>query len=191
MAGQKYTYLLNLCGPLLSTCGNTTGAAACQSYSTSKGIVSNSLGLPAKSLTFSNGQLSITNLNGTAGCKSARQSTINFVCDPTVSGLQGPEFNYEVNCVYLFTWRTSLVCASPPQLPCVYDNQTQRLFTDFTPLRNSDFNWQFTDPATNLTFDLNVCQNLLPDRVCRPSPPRGCIASFHARLAVRSPPAPV
>ena len=165
--GVRYNYTLNLCGPMVGACGTATGAAGCQSYKSGNTIVSKVLGYPAKALTYNAGQLMQINTNGTVGCgKTPRQFTINFVCDPTATGLQGPEFNSEITCIYLFTWRTSLVCESPPALPCVYDNQSLHIFTDFSPLRNTNFNWGFTDPATNLTFDLNVCQNLLPDRVC-------------------------
>ncbi len=160
-------YTLNLCGPLVGNCGNTSGASGCQTYLSRGKVVNNVIGYPATSLTLVDGQLSSYNTGGTkCGSGTNRWYSIEFVCDPTTTGSQGPVYVSGSLCSYVFNWRTSLVCHTPPPLPCSYDNQTSGVFIDFSPLRNQNFNWQFTDPATGLSFELNVCQNLVADQVC-------------------------
>jgi hypothetical protein len=160
----KYTYSLNLCGPLVTPCTTNATSAACQSAQSTNV----SLGLPSSALTLSDGQVSVQYKGGQycSSSKANRTTTISFVCDPTQTGKQGPLFALErPSCSYFFNWRTSLVCSKSVQTTCVIDIPSANIYYDLTPMRLTSANWIVTDPATGLKFELSMCQSLLPDNV--------------------------
>jgi hypothetical protein len=170
--GKVYTYKLNICGPLVGGCGNATNASGCQIFSNAIGQTNYAvIGTPSTTLSLNNGVVSSVNSGGSL-CnllfsQKARSFTYNFICDPTTNGQQGPDFVGELPiCSYNFNWRTNLVCSAPPPVSCAYEDRSRNIFIDMSPLRNSDFNWEYTDPATGSTYVINVCQPLIPDSVC-------------------------
>jgi hypothetical protein len=68
-------------------------------------------------------------------------------------------------CSSIFRWRTNAVCSKSVEVDCVVDVSSRNLLVDLTALRRTSTNWQITDPLTASTFQLNICQNLLPNQV--------------------------
>jgi hypothetical protein len=155
---------INLCGPLVSyECGNNTNVSACL-----EGFLSNtSIGAPSSQLTLEDSQVSLLYESGDK-CPyllgSHYQSIINFVCDATTDGSQGPEYSSKSLCSYFFRWRTRLVCDQPTQVPCIVDSAANGIYADLSSLRRSS-NWVVEDPNTGNTYEINVCQSLVQDSV--------------------------
>ena len=169
---RGYKYSINVCEPLSAGCGKDKTAAGCQ---TTKGGLALSTGQGPSPLLIDNGQLKVSYVDGTPGCraKKPRTTEIIFLCDPDVE-VGAPVFQDErETCHYVFVWETALACPAQDEgISCEAINfQTDEDF-DLSPLVHNKKNWIALDnrpDAKEKEFQLNVCRNLVRgSHSCRP-----------------------
>ncbi|KAH9498514.1 Cation-independent mannose-6-phosphate receptor [Bulinus truncatus] len=154
-----YKFLINLCGPLVSGSDQCRPAAACQTGPTLQAPVP--IGLPNKKLKYTSGQMTLTYSDGKDSChqKYERTTIINFVCDHSASGLDGPRYLEEKSdCTYVFEWPTSAVCPPHQVVDCIVQNGDD--VYDLSRLSLSSSNYEKTDNNTQL-FLINICRSLV------------------------------
>lgn len=98
--------------------------------------------------------------------KFQNRARIIFLCDSVV-GLGEPillEHNDE--CVFLFEWRTNVVCPAKPEVPksftsCNYTDNSRGIHFDLLPLQKTGTNAYYeVFDGKNMSFKLNICSSL-------------------------------
>ncbi|XP_013094789.2 cation-independent mannose-6-phosphate receptor-like [Biomphalaria glabrata] len=167
--GAGYKFLVNLCGPLVSTLDNCGSAGACQTSLTLPAPVQ--IGLPNNKPRYQTGQISLVYSDGKGNChgKYNRSTIINFVCDHAVTGLDGPRYLEEKSdCTYMFEWTTKAVCPPHQVVDCTLQKGDD--VYDLSRLSQSGSNYERTDsdPTSKQLFLINICRSLVhkKDQIC-------------------------
>lgn len=181
-----YTYYLGVCGATKAEACQGQNVSACQvkvQGSTTKSWVAGRG--TNQILRYSDGDLTLTYPEGDS-CSSGfqRMTVINFVCDKMAvnDGKGIPEFSDEVDCTYLFTWKTKYACEKE-ELHCrVVDKKKQY---NLSPLiRYSDsgtesvLNWETVDSSSETErkhIFINVCHNVLQEGGAKGCPEEAAI----------------
>lgn len=169
--GDAYTYLLNLCMPIVSDLCATPGQGACQVQVGADGSAAGAKGLgvpsaPVLSTTESGVPTIVVEYVGGATChrttdnRHARSTYLNLYCDQA-HGIGEPTFLAENDCAYNFEWYTSAACplsnTTVVGTDCsVRDAATGRLF-NFTSLAlpTSDY---IVDGGSGFQYAINICR---------------------------------
>nr|XP_045597766.1 LOW QUALITY PROTEIN: cation-independent mannose-6-phosphate receptor-like [Procambarus clarkii] len=160
-----HNYLINLCGPLLSSCKGENTSGICQV----KGNEQNSAGQATSDVTFNDGTLMMNFLNGTGGCNSdeTRSTQIIFLCDQNESGRDGPHFLHEDNsCKYHFLWRTKHACPPFRVVDCSVFTDDGKVY-DLNALSSPNINEEYFLPDGSKKFVLNVCRSVVHSKSSR------------------------
>ncbi|XP_064475457.1 cation-independent mannose-6-phosphate receptor-like [Ornithodoros turicata] len=172
----EYTYLINICRPLVAGKGTCEGAASCQTKPSVEDFNVNT-GQSSSAVTYRNGQISLYYGDGKGPCHGLynRSTMIQFVCDHLTDGrATGPTFVAEdSNCTYLFEWRTSFACPKIAESECSV-NLNDTHMVDLSPLSNPKENYEIrTSSGTRVV--LNVCRSVIykPESAC-PSTAGAC-----------------
>ncbi|CAN7984751.1 unnamed protein product [Ixodes pacificus] len=165
----NFTYLINVCRPLVTDLESCKGAAMCQTKPTDANFGMHA-GLPSSAVTYKNGLITLTYSEGYGGCKGInnRSTVITFVCDHSASGRQGPAFLSESEeCTYAFEWRTSLACPPIVESECSVQLDKDGGMVDLSPLSNPRENYILSGPDGS-KYVLNVCRSVVysPGATC-------------------------
>ncbi|EEC20270.1 mannose-6-phosphate/insulin receptor type II, putative [Ixodes scapularis] len=165
----NFTYLINVCRPLVTDLESCKGAAMCQTKPTDANFGMHA-GLPSSAVTYKNGLITLTYSEGYGGCKGInnRSTVITFVCDHSASGRQGPAFVSESEeCTYAFEWRTSLACPPIVESECSVQLDNDGGMVDLSPLSNPRENYIVSGPDGS-KYVLNVCRSVVysPGATC-------------------------
>ncbi|KAG0412944.1 hypothetical protein HPB47_009913, partial [Ixodes persulcatus] len=158
----NFTYLINVCRPLVTDLESCKGAAMCQTKPTDANFGMHA-GLPSSAVTYKNGLITLTYSEGYGGCKGInnRSTVITFVCDHSASGRQGPAFVSESEeCTYAFEWRTSLACPPIVESECSVQLDNDGGMVDLSPLSNPRENYIVSGPDRS-KYVLNVCRSVV------------------------------
>ncbi|XP_077977392.1 cation-independent mannose-6-phosphate receptor-like [Glandiceps talaboti] len=181
---DKYTYLINVCGPLVGgtgECSGTQGVGSCQTQD--DGSVVNA-GMSNQNLRFEDGLLV---LNYTTGKKChndkyERATLFQFTCDHSATGSGSITFLRETDdCTYTFMWHTIYACPPYDDVECSYRDENGKQY-DLTPLAKLSENYMViptTSPShTKEIYYINVCRSLLqkPGLAC-PYNSASCLVS--------------
>lgn len=171
MVSGDYTYTLQLCAAAKS-CGTSDAAAAgCQKL-TSGSAAATSIGAFPGELSVFEDTLTMV-YSGGEPCGPGgkpRTTIIEFVCDTTAIGTQGPVFDNENDtCTYVFKWRTTYAC--PPvteEVDCTVTDLNGHAY-DLSRLIHNDGNYHAEGP--DFAFEVNVCRVLVAsdDHDCPPT----------------------
>lgn len=148
----KYEYELNVCRPLVARPGWDCGpfAAACQK--TLKGGGSDhEIGFVAPPAVDADGTLVLMYEGGEpcVGTANKRSTRIEFECDPRPGMLGNPVFEFEADCLYHFSWKTSAACDHDSKPPAPTGDCTA------------------VDPSTGDKYDLSTLGEFaVTDAVC-------------------------
>ncbi|XP_068221483.1 cation-independent mannose-6-phosphate receptor isoform X2 [Palaemon carinicauda] len=171
-----HSYLINVCGPLLSKCNGEDTSGVCQV----KGTEQFSGGLASSNLTFNDGTMIMRFVNGTQGCEDGnkRSTQIVFMCDHEESGFDGPVFIQEEPCTYHFIWRTRVACPPFQVVDCTYFTENGTVY-DLSELSTSLVNEEYYSPNHSKKFVLNVCRSIVHSKESRcPYKSAACIVDL-------------
>ncbi|UYV79362.1 hypothetical protein LAZ67_17002309 [Cordylochernes scorpioides] len=87
-------------------------------------------------------------------------SYIQFACDPT-AGLGQPQARAVTQCHARVYWPTSKVCQQDPILGCMFTLNGRQY--DLFPLSSYSASRKVVDPATNNTYQINICRKVNGD----------------------------
>ncbi|RDD41852.1 Cation-independent mannose-6-phosphate receptor [Trichoplax sp. H2] len=171
----KYTYLINVCGPVKSTnCGYSANGdsskptAACQVVAGQHNVTHRLGNFNDMALSYIDDKLSLTYYDGSPCHDGFKRSTvISFICDHSIK-IGSPQFVQENHCTYFFRWATKYACKSDSidlinedftsGLFCsLYDNSTNFMY-NMIPLRLSNNRYNLTVPQHK--FQLNICDQV-------------------------------
>nr|XP_053644748.1 cation-independent mannose-6-phosphate receptor-like isoform X1 [Cherax quadricarinatus] len=159
----EHNYLVNLCGPLVTSCkGGTSGI--CQI----KGDEEYSAGLATSNVTFNDGTLTMNFANGSGGCEgdNTRSTQIIFLCDQEENGRDGPHFLHETSCTYYFLWRTRHACPPFRVVDCSVFTSDGMVY-DLNELSSPNMNEEYFNPGDSRKFVLNVCRSIVHSKSSR------------------------
>ncbi|CAN7989555.1 unnamed protein product, partial [Ixodes hexagonus] len=169
VATANFSYLINVCQPLVTDMEQCKGAAMCQTKPTDATFGMHA-GVPNSEVTYKNGLITLTYTEGHGDCKGSnnRSTVISFVCDHSASGRQGPTFISESeDCTYAFEWRTSLACPPIVESECSVQLDNDGGVVDLSPLSNPRDNYVVNVPD-GPKYVLNVCRSVVysPGATC-------------------------
>ncbi|XP_070567815.1 cation-independent mannose-6-phosphate receptor-like [Ptychodera flava] len=144
-------YQINVCSAIPGATGNCQNAGVCL-----KSQPDQSLGSTAsQEFIYEEGLLKLVYSNGDTCPASSekRQTIIIFECDESAGTGVPTLFSAHGECLYMFKWRTSLVCV-PTNEQCAtsYNGQTY----DLTVLSQTTGDWEIKDEYNNVYF-INLC----------------------------------
>lgn len=160
-----HSYLINICGPLVSKCNGEDTSGVCQV----KGEVQFSGGQASSNITFNDGTLVMRLTNGSQGCEdgNSRSTLILFMCDHEESGYDGPVFIQEDDsCTYQFIWRTRVACPPFQVVDCTYITENGTVY-DLSELSSSLMNEEYYSPNHSKKYVLNVCRSVVHSKESR------------------------
>ena len=160
-----HSYLINICGPLVSPCKGDNKSGVCQV----KGDQQYSGGLASSNITFNDGTLIMRYTGGSDGCQNdgERSTQIIFMCDHEASGFDGPMFIQEdQSCRYHFIWRTREACPPFQVVDCTYVTTNGTVF-DLTELSSTISNEEYFAHDGSKKYVLNVCRSVVHSKESR------------------------
>ncbi|KAL8573519.1 hypothetical protein ACOMHN_047790 [Nucella lapillus] len=157
----EYTYLLNVCGPLLNPPEQCTAMGVCQTGPNLMQPVAS--GKANSKLLYDTGELSLVYSNGKDSChgKYTRKTIITFVCDHSKPGAgTGPQYLRELeDCTYTFVWSTALACPPHGVVDCTFVDPKTGSHYDLSGLSLAGAN--YVKPYDEVTYIINICRSLV------------------------------
>lgn len=111
---------------------------------------------------YESGQISVIYTDGTGNChgKYNRSTTIQFICDHSQTGADGPQYLEENSvCSYRFEWRTKVVCPPHQVTQCTYQQGQDTYDLSRLSLTSDNYIREYRD--SNKTYIINICRSLV------------------------------